>query len=81
MSLNQEKKILSQYLLLIQKGINLIFIPFMNDMCTLEGFYNQVLFIHLFIHFRSSVRDMSAKNRGCLFSDERDIPGSEVNNK
>ena len=28
--------------------------------------------------FRSSVRDMSAKNRGCLFSDERNIPGSEV---
>ena len=32
----------------------------------------------LIIYFRSSVRDMSAENRGCLFSDERNIPGSEV---
>ena len=24
------------------------------------------------------MRDMRAENRGCLFSDERDVPGSEV---
>ena len=31
-----------------------------------------------YLHYRSAVRDMRAENRGCLFSDERDVPGSEV---
>ena len=31
-----------------------------------------------YLNYRSAVRDMRAENRGCLFSDERDVPGSEV---
>ena len=29
-------------------------------------------------NYRSAVRDMRAENRGCLFSDERGVQGSEV---
>ena len=38
---------------------------------------NTIFYIKYF-NYRSAVRDMRAVNRGCLFSDERDVPGSEV---
>ena len=38
---------------------------------------NIILYIKC-LNYRSAVRDMRAENRGCLFSDERDVPGSEV---
>ena len=38
---------------------------------------NSILYIK-YLNYRSAVRDMRAENRGCLFSDERGVSGSEV---